>query len=199
MNIVIIVGSPRKDSQSKRVGEYIQSVLQTKDIKVHLHCLGETPLPLYDDTLEESPEQQAAWNPLAEKLLQCDGAIFITPEWNGMAAPALKNFCMFVEGELTHKPVLLVAVTSGATNGAYPIAEMRMTSYKNNHICYIPEHLIVRNVEQCFGVYDEQNIIDNKTRERMHWALDILTGYATALKTMRETSTVDLTRYPYGM
>ncbi len=60
----------------------------------------------------------------------------------------LKNFfLMFSRFELGHKPAMIVAVSSG-DGGAYPVAELRMSSYKNNRICYIPEQLNLRNVEK---------------------------------------------------
>jgi hypothetical protein len=43
---------------------------------------------------------------------------------------------------------LIIAVSGGAGGGAYPVAELRMSSYKNSRICYLPEHLIVRQRRQ---------------------------------------------------
>ena len=54
---------------------------------------------------------------------------------------------MFNRFQLGHKPALIVTVSS-ADGGAYPVAELRMSSYKNNRICYLPEHVILRNVER---------------------------------------------------
>ena len=36
---------------------------------------------------------------------------------------------------------------SASDGGAYVIAELRMSSYKNNRLCWIPEHLIARQVK----------------------------------------------------
>ena len=64
-----------------------------------------------------------------------------------MVPAGLKNFFLcFGRNELAHKPGLIVGVSS-ADGGVYPVAELRMSSYKNSRICYIPEQLIVRNVE----------------------------------------------------
>jgi NAD(P)H-dependent FMN reductase len=203
MKITIIVASQRKDSQSKRVGEYIQKTLTKRheeSITTNLICLGEKPLPFFDDRLEENMETQESWSGISTTLKSSDCAIFITPEWGGMAAPALKNFCLYLTDELLHKPVLLVSVTASPTNGAYPITDMRAASYKNNHICYLPDHLIVRSVEKCF--LDEIAIEtgDIKIRERIDWTTVMLLEYAKALKEMRKNSSIDYARYSfYGM
>ncbi|MCV5978616.1 NAD(P)H-dependent oxidoreductase, partial [Escherichia coli] len=72
----------------------------------------------------------------------------MTPEWHGMATPALKNFLLLTTAnELAHKPALLVSV-SVSINGVYPISELRMTGSKNNHVCFLPDHLIVRKSDK---------------------------------------------------
>ena len=42
---------------------------------------------------------------------------------------------------------LIVSISSG-NGGAYPISELRSSSYKNSHILWIPENIIIRNVKQ---------------------------------------------------
>ena len=64
-----------------------------------------------------------------------------------MAPAAIKNFFLCVGmPELAHKPALACAVSAGE-GGAYVIAELRMSSYKNNRVCWLPEHLIARSVK----------------------------------------------------
>ena len=71
----------------------------------------------------------------------------VVPEYGGMATPIAKNlFLLCDDGELFHKPGLIVSVSSG-NGGAYPITELRSSSYKNTHIMWIPENIIIRNVE----------------------------------------------------
>lgn len=57
---------------------------------------------------------------------------------------------MWGKVELAHKPALIVFVSSD-DGGSYPVAESRMSSYKNSRICYLPEHLIIRNVSTVFN------------------------------------------------
>ena len=113
----------------------------------------------------------------------------------------LKNFfLLFNRFDLGHKPALIVTVSSG-DGGAYPVAELRMSSYKNNRLCYIPEHLILRNVERILNENEADNDpgADAYFRERISWALGILRGYAVALKSMRGTTEIHHDKFANGM
>ena len=102
-----------------------------------------------------------------------------------MASPSAKNlFLLCGEGELTHKPGLIVTVSSGQ-GGAYPIADLRSFSYKNTHILWIPENIIIRNVEHFNpGLHGES--IPPWLDERIEYALNLLLAYSSNMKPLRE-------------
>ena len=125
----------------------------------------------------------------------------VTPEWHGQVPAALKNFfLLFGKNELGHKPALIVSVSSG-DGGAYPVAELRMSSYKNSRICYIPEQVIIRHVEKVLN--DDQQANDARSdpyiRERLQWALTILKQYAIALKQVRDSGVTVSDKFKNGM
>ena len=204
MKISIISGSHRNPSQSEKVARHIEQTLQSEHpgIATWLYTLADNPLPLWDQTLWENNE---AWNarlaPLREELGTSDGFVIVAPEWHGQVPAGLKNFfLLFNRFELGHKPALIVTVSS-ADGGAYPVAELRMSSYKNNRICYIPEHVIVRNVEQVLNANEADNDTgaDGYFRERISWALGILAGYTAALKPMRDRVQIHHDKFGNGM
>lgn len=191
MKITIINGSSRKEAQSAKVAAYIDSVLISKGIcdETWRFDLTDNPLPLWDESIWDGDETwKARLEPISEQLASSDAFVVIAPEWHGMVPSGLKNFfLMWGKGELAHKPALIVTVSSGI-GGAYPVAELRMSSYKNNRICYIPEHLIIRNVESVLnetGENDEE--ADSYFRQRSEFSLKILKEYAVALKSVRDS------------
>ena len=204
MKISIISGSHRNPSQSEKVARHIEQTLQAEHpgIETWLYTLAENPLPLWDQTLwEDSTEWNERLAPLKQELATSDGFVIVAPEWHGQVPAGLKNFfLLFNRFELGHKPALIVAVSS-ADGGAYPVAELRMSSYKNNRLCDIPEHLIVRNVEKVLNANPEDNDPDADAyfRERISWTLGILAGYATALKPMRESVQIHHDSFGNGM
>lgn len=204
MNITIISGSHRNPSQSEKIGRYIEVLLKDEydDISPYLYTLADNPLPLWDQSIWESDEQwMERLQPLKDQLSKSDAFIVISPEWHGQVPAGLKNFfLMFSRFELGHKPAFIIAVSS-ANGGAYPVAELRMSSYKNNRLCYIPEQLIVRDVETVFNPDPAENndSADTYYKDRLNWCLDILIGYATALKTVRESVKIHDDRFSNGM
>ena len=106
---------------------------------------------------------------------------------------------MWGKGELAHKPGLIVTISAG-DGGAYPVAELRMSSYKNNRLCYIPEQVIVRNVESVLnddGVNEPR--ADAYFRARIPFALRILKEYAQALRAVRASGLTFDERFKNGM
>ena len=203
MKFSIICGSHRQNSQSAKVGRFIEQRLLEEKLceEVYFLNMADFPLPLWDESIwEGDPAWQARLAPISEQLATSDAFVVIAPEWHGMAPSGLKNFfLMWGKGELAHKPALLCAISSG-DGGAYPIAELRMSSYKNNRICYIPEQLIVRNVETILNEDGDNNPdADQYFRERIPFALRILKEYATAMQSVRASGVTRDDRFKNGM
>tara|TARA_B100000446_G_scaffold179552_1_gene194691 strand:+ start:1961 stop:2635 length:675 start_codon:yes stop_codon:yes gene_type:complete len=197
MKFVIVVGSQQAQSQSAKLAAAMSERLGA-DHTCDIVDLGKRPLPFLDFKPTDADQQHLAQ--LAQTLNDSDALVVIAPEWHGMAPAALKNFFLhFSGGQLAHKPALLVAVSSG-DGGAYPIAELRSSSYKNSRICYLPEHLIVRHVESVFNLDDSKN--DERSQsylsERLDYALSVLTVYAENFQSIR-SALPDASAYPNGM
>jgi NAD(P)H-dependent FMN reductase len=197
LNIAIIAGSSRNNSQSSKVARYLRQRLEqlghTNTANSQVIDLGMAPLPLWPG------EDAGPWELYRQQLQAADGVIVIAPEWNGMACPAIKNFFIYAsKAELAHKPGLLVGVSSGIGGGS-PITELRASSYKNCRLCYLPEHLIVRNVEKMLNgttapAEDEQRLL-----ARIDYTLDILVRYASALKPVRAAIDMGNPAFTNGM
>ncbi len=197
MKISIISGSHRKVSQSEKVARFIQRTLDEQAIceDTWLFSLAGNPLPLWDESIwEADPAWEQRLAPISAELAASDAFVVIAPEWHGQVPSGLKNFfLMWGKGELAHKPALIVTVSS-ADGGAYPVAELRMSSYKNNRICYIPEQVIVHD-----DPAQNNADADRYFRERIAYALNILKEYALALGQVRVSDAADLARFKNGM
>jgi NAD(P)H-dependent FMN reductase len=204
MNITIISGSHRKVSQSMKIAKAIKSALKPfKECdEANIFDLANNPLPLWNEDLRKvGNPSNSLLESVSKKLAYSDAFIIISPEWHGMVPAGLKNFfLMWGKGELAHKPALIVTVSSG-DGGSYPVAELRMSSYKNNRICFLPEHLIIRNVESVFN----DNEIDNNSssqeyfENRLDYCLKQLLTYGKAFKQIRKSDAVSIKKYGSGM
>ncbi|WP_134676839.1 NADPH-dependent FMN reductase [Ectopseudomonas khazarica] len=197
LNIALVAGSSRNNSQSGKVARAMRQRLielgHTSHESSSVIDLGLAPLPLWP------AEDTGPWDLYRQQLATADALVIIAPEWNGMASPAIKNFFIYAsKAELAHKPGLLVGVSSGI-GGAYPIAELRASSYKNCRLCYLPEHLIVRQVEKVLNGPQAVDEADERIRGRIDYALDVLVRYGHALQPVREAISFDNPAFANGM
>lgn len=202
MKTHIISGSHRSVSQSAKIAKYLQSKIEAKGGTATITELSNHQIPMWDEKVwEGTVEWKKILDPIFTQLQAADSLIFIVPEYSGMAGPAIKNFMLFCGGSLlAHKPTLLVSVTSSLTNGAYPIMEMRGSSYKNAKQLYIPDHVIIRDAENMLNGEAKTGSSDEYIRNRIDYSLSMLSAYGTAMKTLREsTSGLDHHTYQYGM
>ncbi len=202
MKLAIISGSHRQKSQSRKVADFMAERMIQMEVKPWVLDLAEANFPFWDEGVWSGEEKwKKIWSPVAQELSSCDGFVVISPEWSGMATPALKNFFLLASSrELGHKPGLITTVSSGI-GGSFPINEIRTSSYKNTRICYLPEHLVIRNVEKVLNIVHDTDVTpeDQYIRGRIDYALRLLMEYAKALKSVRASGVVDHKAYPNGM
>ncbi|ALO33335.1 NADPH-dependent FMN reductase [Colwellia sp. MT41] len=210
MNLVIISASQRTQSQSAKVANYLADNSSQFSAVQHIE-LCKQRLPLWDGEEISKQQDDSDWLAINAQLQTMDALILITPEWGGTASPLLKNLLMMAQAaDIGHKPVLLVSVVNGIS-GAYPIAELRMNAFSNNKLVAIPDHLIIRNVEEILNTINEHNQQedhaitrrDKSIRHRIGYSLHTLFYYSQAMKILRETLQGNTYNneylYPYGM
>ncbi len=202
MKFFVLSGSHRAQAQTLKVANYVRQIL-TKEhagAEVFFYSLSGNPLPLWDEATGGAPDE--LWNPISEQLTAADALVVVTPEWSGMVTPGVKNFMLnCTAGEIGHKPGLIVTV-SATRGGSYPVAELRMSSYKNNRLCWIPEHVIVHHAESNLNLADDAPDLskeDTATRKRLRYALKVLAEYGKALKLVRDSGTIDHKTFKSGM
>jgi NAD(P)H-dependent FMN reductase len=202
MRIGLIVGSHRPQSQSAKIGERITEFLRefAPNASVYTLDLTKTKFPMWDEGVwDGAPEWKKIWDPVSAELKSCDGFVVVSPEYSGMVPAALKNFFLLAgKDEIGHKPGLIVAVSSGR-GGSYPVVELRMSSYKNTRINWIPEHMIVRNAENVLNQRESNSDEDSFCRARLTYCLRVLVEYAKALRQVRSSGVLDYANHPNGL
>ncbi|MGA0198292.1 MAG: NADPH-dependent FMN reductase [Prochlorotrichaceae cyanobacterium] len=201
-NIAIISGSQRDSGNSHRVAKLTANLISSTGEPGQHHgtIVNIQDLPLWDEGLwGKSPlnEKWSRWEPISQTLTDSDGIVIITPEYAGMASPLIANFLLIAgHKEVGHKPGLLISV-SASRGGAYPIAQLRSFSTKNNSLCWIPDHVIVRDVDEFFTEINSGK--ENYTSRKLSYSLKLLMTYAEALVEVRNSGNIDYETFPYGM
>jgi NAD(P)H-dependent FMN reductase len=203
MKFGIISGSTRQNNpQSSKVGKYVKFYLEA-ELKhtTYLLDLSTTVIKYWDETFWSDYENfDEQWKLASQELHSCDAIVIICPEWNGTTPPALKNiFHLATKGEFANKPGLIITVSS-SLNGAYPVSELRSSTYKNTFLNYIPQQVIIRNVNKVLNNLDTHaNDEDMQIKSRLNYTLQILQVYAHAFISIRNNDIINNNPYLYGM
>ena len=185
MKISLVSCGLQKFSQSSRVREIFNQLILKKDKTIELYNLDleKEKVPFWSNEKKNKTNFWGdKWANISNHLSNSDGFIFIIPEYGGMASPSSKNFFLLCgNGELSHKPGLIVSISSGQ-GGSYPIMEIRSSSYKNTHIVWIPENIIIRNV---VNFSSSSKNIPEWIDDRIDYTLGLLIKYAEYMKPIK--------------
>ena len=186
MKISLISTSLRKNSQSNRVKNIFSNLLDKKGNGFSLYNLDllEINSPLWSSEKKNSFWENV-WPNISKELDSSNGFIFFVPEYGGMASPLAKNFFLMCnKGELSHKPGLIVSLSSGE-GGSYPVSELRSSSYKNTHLMWIPENIIIKNVNE-FKPGSHGPKIPDWLDKRIDYSLNLLIAYSKNMVNLKK-------------
>ena len=111
MNIIAIVGSISKDSNNKKLVEFMKERYKEK---LNIEILPIEGLPMYNEDIENDAPKVV--QELREKIKQSDGILFATPEYNHSIPGVLKNAIDWfsrVDKVMIDKPSFIVGVSMG--------------------------------------------------------------------------------------
>lgn len=136
MYILIVTGSPRKESVSSEIGKWIQDNFHLKHFD-----LAKEQLPIFDDTQETNdlPEVKK----FISQMKCADAYIIVTPEYHGGMSGALKNAIDFMNYRIIEdKPVLPIAVAGGGKGGINALNNLR-TVLRALYADVVPKQMII--------------------------------------------------------
>ena len=195
MNIVVVNGSTRANSQSLKVSNWLVEHAKNNGEEPSLIDLHQLTLPIYDVGETDAPNAET----ITQALDQADAVVMVSPEWNGMMSQGIVNMLQYVDKELAHKPVMNVGVSSGR-GGHYPLMQMRVMGYKNNQLVISPEALLVQGVNDIMNSHNPaEDTPDESVQKRADYALKVLVEYAKALKLVRDSGVIDHESYGNGV
>lgn len=126
MKIAIIVGSVRLGCVSDRLAIWVKNEVD-KHADSEIIDLKDYPMPFMEES--SSPRFNPQRKPTADvqkwlnKIVEFDGYIIVTPEYNRSTSAVLKNAIDYIDYQLEDKPVGLVG--HGSTGGAQAIETLR--------------------------------------------------------------------------
>ncbi|MCG7408815.1 NAD(P)H-dependent oxidoreductase [Paenibacillus sp. ACRRX] len=175
-NILLISGSPRANSNSKRVIAYLKQQLEASGADCHVFDLREDLLPLYLN--EGSQYEDVNVSKLVQLVEQADGYMVCTPEYHGAMSGALKNALDFLNSKnFNGKPCGIAATAGGGKGGINALNNLR-TVMRSLYVNVVPMQVIAD--PHIFN--DEGQIIDERVKTNLSLLSDSLLDSVKRLK-----------------
>ena len=123
MSVLVITGSARRDSYTRRLGEALAAGLPGGVLAPRL-----TDLPYFDPDLEAAPPAEV--EALRAQVREADAVVVVTPEYNGTVSGLLGNAVDWLSrpygaGSLRGTPAVAVAASPGEVGGARAVVSLR--------------------------------------------------------------------------
>jgi chromate reductase, NAD(P)H dehydrogenase (quinone) len=157
MRIEIISGSPRGNSITNRVALHLKNQIREKtDHEVDIIDVRENELPLLQavfTSVESTPEP---YKEVAERMLNANAFILLTPEYNGSYSAPLKNLLDHFPKQ-HHKVFAIATASTGMLGGIRAALQLQELIYALFGIGS-PYMLVTPQVDKKFD--EEGNLLD---------------------------------------
>ena len=180
MNVIILAASYKDDGYCLRVMKELKETLEGHQKIPHVHGIEFSEVSVIPSKTARHSIRPRVLSETRAGLMQADAFVIITRETEGKVQSEAVDFLLDCHnGELAHKPAMLVAVSEG--NGGHDALDfMRKYTYKTTKICYLPEQIIINDNNPLFfpGVCSESKelIINNEVVE----SCEVFAGYCEA-------------------
>ncbi|MFO8067392.1 MAG: NAD(P)H-dependent oxidoreductase [Bacteroidales bacterium] len=125
--VSIIYGSVRTERQGIFAARFLEKKLKERNIKTHFIDPIEYQLPFLDKMYKEYPKGEApeVMESIAQKLIESDGFLIVTGEYNHSIPPALKNILDHFQAEYFFKPSAIASYSAGMFGGVRSSVHLR--------------------------------------------------------------------------
>jgi chromate reductase len=162
--IVLIVGTNRPGSNSRKVAAQVENIYQ--ELKTPLKVLDLAQLPAEIFSPASYGEKPDAFQPFADAVLQSSGLHVVTPEYNGGIPGVLKYFIDMLKfpESFERRPVCFTGVAAGSWGALRPVEQLQVIfGYRNAYI--YPERVFMAQINNLLD--DSGRIKDAGLVERL--------------------------------
>ena len=143
--IVIISGTNRPGSNTRKVTTRVQASYQTLGVKTQLLDLAEMPPEIFAPT--SYAEKPAGFTKFTDAILAADGVVIVTPEYNGGVPGVLKYFIDMLPfpESFEQRPVCFVGLANGIWGALRPVEQLQAIFGYRNALIY-PERVFMPGI-----------------------------------------------------
>lgn len=155
--IAILSGTNRPLSCTKLIANEVKSHYQSLSVAHRLLDLSDLPAAIFSpSSYEKKPESFAAFS---DAVLDADGLVVVTPEYNGSFPGVLKYFIDMLKfpESFEQRPVCFVGLAAGAWGALRPVEQLQQIfGYRNAYL--FPVRVFIPSVHEALN---EQGAVTN--------------------------------------
>jgi len=162
--LTLIVGTNRPGSNTRKVARQVEEIYQSLAVPLRVLDLAQLPPEIFlPSSYAKRPD---SFKPFAEGILQAEGLILVTPEYNGGMPGILKYFIDMLEfpESFEGRPVCFVGVAAGLWGALRPVEQLQLIfGYRNAYL--YPERVFLPRIGQLLT--DNGQFKDPELKERL--------------------------------
>lgn len=157
--ILAFAGSTRKESFNKKLLRIAAQAARDSGAEVTVIDVKDFPLPLFDQDLEAAQGPPEAATRLKRLMVEHDGFLIASPEYNSSITGVLKNAIDWVSRPVPNEPPLvafkgkvatLMSASPGALGGLRALIHVR-SILGNIGVIVLPEQVAVAKAHEAFN------------------------------------------------
>jgi chromate reductase len=186
--ILAMAGSTRQDSYNKRLARIAALGAEAAGAEVTVIDLRDFPLPLFDEDLERVEGPPEAATKLKGLMVEHDGLIVASPEYNSSVTAVLKNAIDWASRPAPGEPQLvafrgkvasLLSASPGALGGLRGLVHLR-SILGNIGVVVLPDQIAVPRAFEAFS--EDGSLIDPERQAAVEGLGRALVGFVARLK-----------------
>jgi len=123
--ITLLVGTNRPGSSTRKVATQVEEIYKSLQTPLRTVDLAQLPPEIFHPT--SYAQKPASFKPFSDGILEADGLVVVTPEYNGSIPGILKYFIDMLKfpESFEGRPVCFIGVAAGMWGALRPIEQLQ--------------------------------------------------------------------------
>ena len=162
--LTLIVGTNRPDSNTRKVARAVENIYVRLGLPLYVLDLAQLPPEIF--SASSYSEKPASFSRFAEGVLNADGLIVVSPEYNGGMPGVLKYFIDMLKfpESFESRPVCFVGLAAGMWGALRPVEQLQMIFGYRNAFLY-SQRVFLPRIDSLLT--DEGDLKDEDAIERL--------------------------------
>jgi NAD(P)H-dependent FMN reductase len=160
--LTLIVGTNRPDANSRKVAAVVNGLYKGLGVPPHVLDLANLPPEIFSPSSYE--EKPPSFKPFSDAVVNADGLIVVSPEYNGGMPGILKYFIDMLKfpESFERRPVCFVGVAAGMWGALRPIEQLELIfGYRNAYL--YPERVFLPRIDSLLtdgGTFKDAELVE---------------------------------------